>query len=39
MFTGHLKIKKANGATPDEFEASVAQEIFNLEVPTCLNFT
>lgn len=26
------KIVKANGAEPDEFEASVAQELFNLEV-------
>ena len=26
------KIVKANGATPDEFELSVAQEFANLEV-------
>lgn len=32
MFTGRQKIVKANGAEPDEFEASVAQELFNLEV-------
>ena len=32
MFTGRSKIVKANGAEPDEFEASVAQELFNLEV-------
>ena len=31
MFTGRSKIQKANGQ-PDELEASVAQELFNLEV-------
>lgn len=37
MFTGRSKIVKANGAEPDEFEASVAQELFNLEVSTSLH--
>ena len=32
MLTGRQKIVKANGAEPDEFEASVAQELLNLEV-------
>jgi hypothetical protein len=32
MFTGRQKIQKANGAEPDEFESSIAQELFNLEV-------
>jgi small subunit ribosomal protein S7e len=32
MFTGRAKIVKANNATPTEFEQSVAQELFNLEV-------
>lgn len=36
MFTGRQKIVKANGAEPDEFEASVAQELFNLEVTTTI---
>ncbi len=31
-FAGRQKIVKSGGAEPDEFEASVAQEIFNLEV-------
>ena len=30
-FTGKHKIVKAGNASPDEFETSVAQEIFNLE--------
>ncbi len=34
MLTGRHKIVKANGAEPDEFEASVAQELYNLEVIT-----
>ena len=37
MFTGRSKIVKANGTEPDEFEASVAQELFNLEVSTSLH--
>ena len=37
MFTGRQKIVKANGAEPDEFEASVAQELFNLEVMRTIN--
>jgi small subunit ribosomal protein S7e len=32
MFTGRKKIVKAKGAEPDEFEQSVAQELFNLEM-------
>lgn len=32
MFTGRQKIVKAKGVEPDEFEALVAQELFNLEV-------
>ena len=32
MFNGRQKIIKAGGAEPDEFEAQVAQELFNLEV-------
>ena len=36
MFTGRQKIVKANGAEPDEFEASVAQELFSLEVTTTI---
>lgn len=31
-FTGRQKIVKAGGAEPDEFEASVAQELFTMEV-------
>lgn len=37
MFTGRQKIVKANGAEPDEFEASVAQELFNLEVKSTID--
>lgn len=32
MFTGRQKIKKADGVEPTELEASIAQELFNLEV-------
>ena len=32
MLALRQKIVKANGAEPDEFEASVAQELLNLEV-------
>ncbi len=32
------KIVKANGAQPDEFELSVAQEFSNLEVSTIIKF-
>eukprot|EP01041_Mallomonas_annulata_P008205 gene8205-16876_t len=32
MFTGRQKILKTGGAEPDEFEAQVAQELFNLEM-------
>lgn len=32
MFTGREKIVKPKGQEPDEFEARVAQELFNLEV-------
>ena len=35
MFTGRKKIVKAKGAEPDEFEQSVAQELFNLEMQQC----
>lgn len=31
-FAGRQKIVKAAGAEPDEFEATVAQELFNMEV-------
>jgi small subunit ribosomal protein S7e len=31
MFTARHKIVKPGNATPDEFESSVAQELFNLE--------
>jgi hypothetical protein len=31
-FAGRQKIVKANGGEPDEFEATVAQELFNMEV-------
>ena len=32
MFTGATKIVKPEGQEPDEFEQTVAQELFNLEV-------
>mmetsp|Transcript_37060 Transcript_37060/g.37722 ORF Transcript_37060/g.37722 Transcript_37060/m.37722 type:complete len:195 (-) Transcript_37060:122-706(-) len=32
MFTGSHKIVKSGGAEPDEFEAQVAQELYNLEI-------
>lgn len=32
MFTGATKIVKPEGQEADEFEQSVAQELFNLEV-------
>lgn len=31
-FAGRQKIVKSGGAEPDEFEAAVAQELFNMEV-------
>lgn len=37
MFTGATKIVKPEGQEPDEFEQTVAQELFNLEV--CLTLS
>lgn len=34
MFTGATKIVKPEGQEADEFEQTVAQELFNLEVRT-----
>lgn len=36
MFTGATKIVKPEGQEPDEFEQTVAQELFNLEVCSTL---
>lgn len=35
MFTGATKIVKPEGQEADEFEQTVAQELFNLEVSVC----